>query len=314
MLNSNNPESSSLKIFTGQVAGHGQILQLPNGSLVKPSCPVELAFYQIVKENNLPLINFMPECYNFDDSWEEIKKKYIPNDGFYINMENLILPFEKPNIIDLKLGTRLYDDNANEAKREKMILNASSTTSLKTGLKICGLQIRDNETNKTMKIGKDYGRKLTPNNLPQAILRFLLSYTNSSCYHKSDLDKEEQEMDQSVFIHPDPLALKFISLVLKQVVALQQVIEQCPVRIYGCSLCLIFDSLTLPADHSHDHVHDHDHDHDHDTTSPHFSIHLIDFAHSTCVDPELGVDTCLMTGINTLIRILQEFLNRHLAN
>lgn len=71
-------------------------------------------------------------------------EKYIPKDGVvYIVMENLLLPFKNPNVMDLKFGTRLYDEGVTEAKKERMIYNATSTTSFKTGLKICGVHVNN---------------------------------------------------------------------------------------------------------------------------------------------------------------------------
>jgi len=61
------------KSFDGQVAGHGNILILPNNILIKRSYPKEINFYKLIKEKNLPLQNFMPKCYNHDPSYEEIK-------------------------------------------------------------------------------------------------------------------------------------------------------------------------------------------------------------------------------------------------
>jgi len=65
--------NGNVKTFDGQVAGHGGILQLPNGSLIKGTNNVELNFYKIVKDYNLPLKKFMPECYNFDPSFQKIQ-------------------------------------------------------------------------------------------------------------------------------------------------------------------------------------------------------------------------------------------------
>jgi len=65
-----------VKTFDGQVAGHGGILQLPNGSLIKGSTDVELNFYKAVKDCNLPLKKFMPDCYNFDPEFKQIEGNF----------------------------------------------------------------------------------------------------------------------------------------------------------------------------------------------------------------------------------------------
>lgn len=57
-------------------------------------------------------------------------------------LENLSHPFIKPNIIDIKLGTVLYDETASPDKVERMIKTAKDTTSLETGIRLTGFQVR----------------------------------------------------------------------------------------------------------------------------------------------------------------------------
>lgn len=56
-------------------------------------------------------------------------------------MENVSNAFKKPNILDIKLGTVLYDDSATEEKKQRMIKAAKETTSLETGVRITGFQV-----------------------------------------------------------------------------------------------------------------------------------------------------------------------------
>ena len=56
-------------------------------------------------------------------------------------LENLSFPFKKPNILDIKLGTILYDESASPEKVERMIKTAKETTSLETGVRLTGFQV-----------------------------------------------------------------------------------------------------------------------------------------------------------------------------
>jgi len=58
-----------------------------------------------------------------------------------IVLENLSHRFLKPNILDIKLGTRLYDDGASEEKKARMIQTAKNTTSFETGVRLTGFQV-----------------------------------------------------------------------------------------------------------------------------------------------------------------------------
>lgn len=49
--------------------------------------------------------------------------------------------FKKPNILDIKLGNILYEEDATEDKKQRMIKQAESTTSAATGLRLTGFQV-----------------------------------------------------------------------------------------------------------------------------------------------------------------------------
>jgi 1D-myo-inositol-tetrakisphosphate 5-kinase/inositol-polyphosphate multikinase len=52
----------------------------------------------------------------------------------------------KPNILDIKLGTKLYDDDASEEKKARMIQAAAATTSFTTGVRLTGFQVGQHST------------------------------------------------------------------------------------------------------------------------------------------------------------------------
>lgn len=56
-------------------------------------------------------------------------------------LENISSYFTKPNVLDIKLGTILYDDSASQEKKERMIKAAEATTSLETGIRMTGFEV-----------------------------------------------------------------------------------------------------------------------------------------------------------------------------
>ena len=56
-------------------------------------------------------------------------------------IENAAHGFLKPNIIDIKLGTILWDEAAPPAKKERMENTARRTTSGETGIRLTGFQV-----------------------------------------------------------------------------------------------------------------------------------------------------------------------------
>lgn len=58
-----------------------------------------------------------------------------------IVLENLSHKFSKPNVLDIKLGTILYDESASNEKRARMEKTARETTSLETGIRLTGFSV-----------------------------------------------------------------------------------------------------------------------------------------------------------------------------
>lgn len=56
-------------------------------------------------------------------------------------LQNLLYGYRKPCILDVKLGTILYDEDASEEKKARMIKKAAETTTLETGIRLTGFQV-----------------------------------------------------------------------------------------------------------------------------------------------------------------------------
>jgi len=64
------------------------------------------------------------------------------NDDECICLENVSLGFKKPCVLDLKMGTQLYDDDASEEKKARLGAVAANTTSLPLGFRLTGFEVR----------------------------------------------------------------------------------------------------------------------------------------------------------------------------
>jgi hypothetical protein len=116
--------------FDHQVAGHRDQLYFYPGDkskLIKYCNNFEIKFYSDIQELDLPLKPFFPRLYE------------IREDGIVIS--NLSYNFKKPNIIDIKLGTKLFDRLASEEKKNRMQNVADTTTSGSLGFRICGMKV-----------------------------------------------------------------------------------------------------------------------------------------------------------------------------
>ena len=112
-----------------------------------------------------------------------IDNAWTPSNGGKIStncalvMENVADGFKKPNILDVKLGARLWADDAPPAKRAKLDKVAGETTSKSLGFRVAGMRIwQDPDANDQQGVSfdgyrpydKDYGRSLTPENVIEA--------------------------------------------------------------------------------------------------------------------------------------------------
>ncbi|CAO3592990.1 unnamed protein product [Absidia cylindrospora] len=89
--------------FGSQVAGHDNILCLTTNDLMvfKPSSQQEREFYEA--------------CQQHEELWTGFLN------AMHLCLENILNGFTRPCIVDIKLGYKIYEDTADEAKRNKMI-------------------------------------------------------------------------------------------------------------------------------------------------------------------------------------------------
>ncbi|KAK5781955.1 inositol polyphosphate multikinase PWA37_000723 [Arxiozyma heterogenica] len=109
----------------------------------------------------------------------------------YLVLENLLAGFNKPNIMDIKLGKILYDENASLDKKQRLQNISNTSTSGSLGFRICGMQLQknsafnldpkyfdtrkttngttDNESIEYILVNKIFGRSRTIDNIKDAI-------------------------------------------------------------------------------------------------------------------------------------------------
>jgi 1D-myo-inositol-tetrakisphosphate 5-kinase/inositol-polyphosphate multikinase len=128
------------QLFSHQIAGHNDILLLSPTVLAKPVTETELSFYLDAQDPQHSAVRgYMPEF-----GGEVTFPNPDPNGPLqlrYFKLENLLAEFTSPCVLDVKLGTRLYDSDASEEKREKMRGQAESTTSGVVGVRVCGMKV-----------------------------------------------------------------------------------------------------------------------------------------------------------------------------
>ncbi|OBZ75958.1 hypothetical protein A0H81_04935 [Grifola frondosa] len=151
-----------------QVGGHPGVLTSEDGSLlIKPALPVEVAFYQSGGKVDTKVTTIEPGVINVLEEVAEVEK------------DECIFVDTLPNILDIKLGTVLYDQDATPEKRAHMEKQARETTSLETGIRLTGFQVYNLATGKPVNTPKSYGKSIKAVDLPEGIARFFPTATSA---------------------------------------------------------------------------------------------------------------------------------------
>jgi len=186
--------------FNSQVGGHPGLRATADGSrIIKPSLASERHFYETVVSHHAEgfklLSKHVPTFYGVTPADAEGKEGLV--------LENISFAFTKPNILDIKLGTVLYDDGASEEKKQRMIKAAKETTSLETGIRITGFQVYDTTTDTSISTPKPYGRALSAARLPEAMARFFPIRTPILSLSSSTPIEESTDGGQTQSTHTD---------------------------------------------------------------------------------------------------------------
>eukprot|EP00667_Euglena_gracilis_P001148 EG_transcript_1148 len=148
-----------------QIGGHsGAILVEANRLLKRCDCNAELEFYTANADHPM-LKQFMPRFYGCEQRAGQ----------HYIVIENVLHGFVNPMMLDLKMGTRTYGDDADPAKMAKQRAKASCSTSSKLGVMIVGCQLPNAEGGREkLRLGRKFNHDiLTEESVVTVLSQFL---------------------------------------------------------------------------------------------------------------------------------------------
>ncbi|KAK0229093.1 SAICAR synthase-like protein [Armillaria nabsnona] len=307
--------SSSLNTIplASQVGGHAGVLTNEDGSLlIKPALPLEHQFYQILNSNPAfePLRPFVPKfigTLKLQGELDETNQGLEPSSGIAVKqlpeghqkeslvLENLSHPFIKPNILDIKLGTVLYDEDASPEKVARMEKAARETTSLETGVRLTGFQVHDHATGEPVNTPKSYGKSIKPSDLPGGIARFFPA-----------LAPHTTQGLPSRFLVPVLKALR------EDIAEIREAFAGMEMRMVGGSLLIIYEGdLTKAEDgvkwmleeEEEEEGDEEEEDDEKPKRGPPYTVKLIDFAHTRFV-PGKGPDEGVLKGFDTVLSLL----------
>jgi 1D-myo-inositol-tetrakisphosphate 5-kinase/inositol-polyphosphate multikinase len=226
-----------------------------------------------------------------------------------IVLENAAHGYVKPNILDVKLGVRLWADDAPMEKQIRFDKVTEETTHKDLGFRIAGMRVwqgnraaanKDIDEEGYKVYDKNYGRfSLNKENVHEAFRDFI--FTESA-----GIDEELGRLVCQAF--------------LADLERIQEVMEKQESQMFSASLLFVFegDGVALRAameeaskspatllneDDPNSEVDDEDEDED---TGPKiYSVKIIDFAHAQWT-PGMGPDENSLKGIRSVMKILRD--------
>ncbi|KFD57205.1 hypothetical protein M513_02090 [Trichuris suis] len=134
----------------------------------------------------------------------------------FLLLENLTHCYHYPSVLDLKMGTRHYGDDASENKRRRQKAKSLESTSSTIAVRLGGMQVFDQKTKTYTCYDKYYGRALSVCGFKESIVQFF----NNGITIRTDL----------------------IKLVKERLEELNRVISDSPgYRFYSSSLLIIYE-------------------------------------------------------------------------
>ncbi|CEG67453.1 hypothetical protein RMATCC62417_03882 [Rhizopus microsporus] len=336
--------SQPFKYFDQQVAGHDKLMLLTTSTddlmIIKPCKPKEVNFYQDA-QNYPEFLDFLPQCYGtlraateHDLSILETSELVGDSTNCYLMetvqgldqqeqnvcLENILHGFTRPCIMDLKMGSLLYDADASEEKRQKMIYQSVNTTSSTLGLRISGLKVYDTVEHRYATYEKRFGKTRTVENTVEAIMAFLFptsAYGLKTEEYRNYSSEDQQKKDE-------PIPSKYMRWIIECFIDTLQEIKEAIVlmpnlQLIGSSLLFVYEGDRTAAEKTWKYMLDEDRqkgkgkqtdeEEEDDNLAPKMcDLRLIDFAHSDWHSEREEQDPDLVKGFDNIIDILYQCL------
>ncbi len=300
--------------------------------VVKPCTYTEISFYESVAASHPDLAPYLPTFMGQlslsadqraaqsaesgtpkaeDGSALRLHGKKLSTD-LHIVLENITHGFRKPNILDLKLGAQLWDEDARPEKRARLDAVSSATTSGSLGFRIAGMrthkgaQVPDVPENLKEFVESDkkggywiynkmYGRKFNAKEVNEGFDSYIFPGTRT-----------EAELDR---------AREVLAYFLGEVKDIIEVFEKKESRMYSASILLVYEgdveeyAKTKKILRSARPEETEDDEDDEEDLPKLAAVKLIDFAHASWA-PGKGPDENALQGMRSTAKILKELLDK----
>uniref|UniRef100_A0A060TDB1 Kinase n=1 Tax=Blastobotrys adeninivorans TaxID=409370 RepID=A0A060TDB1_BLAAD len=310
-----------------QAAGHDGAMQSASGELfVKPNAVAqEVEFYQTLASGKYPDLEaitcvfmgvlteqdiggpageqLIREAEQTQDA-SKLEEHLVPagngNSGGIV-LENALYGYTEPNVLDVKLGSILFDDSASQEKRERLEEVSRTTTSGSLHLRVAGMNIYDESTKQRKWYDKFFGRNLTKEGIVDGLAQYFpKSMEPEKCRVLCEGIKRELEF-MSETLHNQELRMTSSSVLI---------IYEGDSNAFETKLAINNQKAT-ELDNADEGADDEEEEEEEEEENDKlFTVKLIDFAH-TRFTPGEGPDTDSLTGLDNLITIFKDLEKRY---
>lgn len=317
----------SLRSFPNAAAGHDGVLSDESGEmLIKPCTEQEVTFYQETLNAHPDFAELMPTFMGtlslgapaeVPDATAQSLLSQEPKDHDLLHgakiatktgivLENLEAGFKRPNVLDLKLGSRLYADGTSSEKAGRLDKVASETTSGSLNFRIAGMKVWNGKDFDTY--DKFYGRKFSADNVSEGFETFFSSL-----------------FAQGVRVED---AAQLLETILAEITKARHILEKTESRMYSASVLIVYegDADTLdtimggepktprideraPTAKELAKSEEEEEDDEEGALPAGFKVKLIDFAHAEWT-PGKGKDENVITGLKNVEKQMDALIAR----
>ncbi|KAK5129551.1 hypothetical protein LTR08_003173 [Meristemomyces frigidus] len=318
-------DPTKLKAFENAAAGHDGVLLDPSGELlIKPCTQAEIDFYQQTQLDHPDFAGLMPafmgtlslgapaQATDAVGAHEILATAQAQKDNgtkietkTAIVLENLEHGFTHANVLDLKLGSRLYDAKTTAPeKADRLDKVASETTTGSLNFRVAGMKVWNGRSFDIY--DKYYGRKFNADNIKDAFATFFAGLSTSL------------ELDE---------AAELLETIEADISKARHMLERSEERMYSASLLVIYEGDSTALDtlmggvpktprvtekaptlgevkQSED-----DEEEEEDDPPVAYKVNMIDFAHAAWT-PGQGQDENVIVGLKNVEKQMDGLISR----
>lgn len=327
MTSTRSVDPSTLKAFEGAAAGHDGVLLDPSGEvLVKPCTQTELAFYQETVADHPKFAELIPTFMGtltlgaptqvpsataVHEPAELLQEQHGQQalhgtkleTSTAIVLDNLEHGFKCPNVLDIKLGAKLYADDTAPEKAARLDKVAAETTSGSLSFRIAGMKVWNGQSFDVH--DKFYGRKFNADNVKDGFATFFSGLTTG-------LRAE--------------LAAELLETIEAEISKIRHSLERSESRMYSASLLIVYEGESSSLDilmggaprtprideraPTLGEVQKSVEDEEEETEEPvAYKVKMIDFAHAAWT-PGQGRDENVIKGLKNIEKQMDRLISR----